>query len=182
MHVKPNKYFGVEYIPIIKRLPVMGYVLSPLLFDIFLELIIASALEDEEIGVQIGGVRINNLCFADDTALLAESPNKLQAIVNRVVEVSENLGLKVNIEETEIQHMGRAHKDFNIVIKNQNLRQTVNFAYLGGSLISKEGTVSDIRRAVIIKMKYRSNSTNAKLTYLLQPILEHLQVIGDFHN
>ena len=60
--------------------------------------------------------------FTDNTALLAESPNELQAMVNRVVEVSENLGMKVNIEKTEIQHMGRAHKDFNIVIKNQNLK------------------------------------------------------------
>ena len=71
-----------------------GCVLSPLYFNIFLELIIATALEDEGIGVQIGGVRINNLYFADDTALLAESPNELQAMVNRVVEVSENLGME----------------------------------------------------------------------------------------
>ena len=45
-------------------------------------------------------------------------------MVNRVVEVSENLGMKVNIEKTEIQCMGRTHKDFNIVIKNQNLKQS----------------------------------------------------------
>ena len=69
-----------------------------------------------------------------DTALLAESPNEQQAVVNRVVEVSENLGVKVNIEKTEIQHMGRAHKDFNIVIKNQDLNQIVNLACLGGNL------------------------------------------------
>ena len=86
------------------------------------------------------------MSFSDDTALLAESPNELQAMVNRVVEVSENLGMKVNIEKTEIQHMGRAHKDFNIVIKNQNLKQTVNFVYLGGNLSSKEGTISDVKR------------------------------------
>ena len=52
--------------------------------------------------MQIGGVRINNLCFADNTALLDESPNEPQVMVNRVVEVSENLGMKVNIEKTEI--------------------------------------------------------------------------------
>ena len=40
-------------------------------------------------------------------------------MVHRVVEVSENLGMKVNIEKTETQHTGRAHRDFNIVIKNQ---------------------------------------------------------------
>ena len=67
-----------------------GYIISPLLINIFLELIIATAREDEEIGVQIGSVQIN-LCFANDTALLAESPNELQAMVNTTVEVSENL-------------------------------------------------------------------------------------------
>ena len=50
-------------------------------------------------------MEINNLCFIDDRALLAESPNELLAMVNRVEEVSENLGMKVNIEKTEIQHM-----------------------------------------------------------------------------
>ena len=44
--------------------------------------------------------------------------------------------------------MGRAHKDFNIVIKNQNLKQTVNFVYLGGNLSSKEGTTSDVKRQI----------------------------------
>ena len=61
---------------------------------------ITTALEDEEIGVQIGGVKINNLCLTNDIAVLAESPNELQ------VEVSENLGMKVNIEKTEIQYIG----------------------------------------------------------------------------
>ena len=46
------------------------------------------------------------MCFTDDTALLAESLGKLPAMVNRVVEVSENLDVKVNIEKTEIQHKG----------------------------------------------------------------------------
>ena len=49
-------------------------------------------------------------------------------MVNRVVEVSENLGMEVNIEKTEIQLMGKVNKDFNIVIKNQNLKQTVNLS------------------------------------------------------
>ena len=96
--------------------------------------------------MQIGGVPINILHFT----LLTESPNELQAMVNRVVEVSEDVGMEVNFQKTEIQHMGRAHKDFNIVIKNQNLKQTVNFVYLGGNLSSKEGTISDIKRQIEI--------------------------------
>ena len=44
-------------------------------------------------------------------------------MVNKVMEVSENLGMNVDMEKTEIQHMGIGHKDFNIVVKNQNLKQ-----------------------------------------------------------
>lgn len=51
--------------------------------------------------------------------------------------------MKVNIEKTEMQHMGRVHKDFNIIIKNQPLKQTVDFVYLGGNLTSKERTISE---------------------------------------
>lgn len=44
-------------------------------------------------------------------------------MVNRVIKVSENFSWKVNIEDTEIQYMGRLHKDFNIVKNNQNFKQ-----------------------------------------------------------
>ena len=74
-----------------------------------------------------------------------------------MVEVSENLGMKVNIEKTELQHVGRAHKDFNIVIKNQNLKQTVSFVYLGGNVSSNEETISDIQREIgIARPKFQA--------------------------
>lgn len=60
------------------------------------KLIIVIALEDEEIGMQIGGVWINSLCFADNTELLVESLSELQAMINRVMEANENLGMNVN--------------------------------------------------------------------------------------
>ena len=66
----------------------------------------------------------------------------------RVVEIIENFGMKVNIEKTEIQHLGRAHKDFNIVAKNESLKQTVNVVYLGGNLSSKKQTISVIKRQI----------------------------------
>ena len=53
--------------------------------------------------------------------------------------------MKVNIEKTEMQHMGRIHKDFNNLIKNQNPKQIVNFVYLGRKLCSKEETISEVK-------------------------------------
>lgn len=65
----------------------------------------------------------NDLHFVNNIALLIERSNELQTMVNRVIKVSKNFSWKVNIENTEIQYMGRLHKDFNIVKNNQNFRQ-----------------------------------------------------------
>ena len=76
-------------------------------------------------------------------------------MVNRVVEGSKNLGMKVNIEKTEVQRIGKAHKIFNIVIKNQNLKPTVNFVYLGGNLSSKEETIPDVKRWIGLHSRHK---------------------------
>ena len=65
--------------------------------------------------MQIGSIGTSNLHFANDTALLAESPSERQVIFNRVEEASENLGIKVSIDKTEIQYTGRANKDISHV-------------------------------------------------------------------
>jgi len=57
-----------------------GCVLSPLLFNIFLEIIIITAIDDDASGAWLNGVRISDLCFADDIALLAETKQQLQHI------------------------------------------------------------------------------------------------------
>ena len=68
-------------------------------------------------------------------------------MVTKLVAISVNIGMNVNTEKTEIQqHIGREHKDFNIVIKNQNLKQTTKFVSLGRNLSSKEGTISEVKR------------------------------------
>ena len=70
-------------------LTLQGCVLSPMLFNIFLEMVIALAGEDMEIGAVINGVRIGNLRFADDIAALAENEADLQISVGRIAEVSK---------------------------------------------------------------------------------------------
>ena len=106
-----------------------GCVLSPL-FNIFRELTIATALEDVDLGVLIGSMQINNLCFADDTTLLAESPNELQVLVNRVVEASENFDMKVNMEKAEIQNLRRAQRI--LTCNKESELQTNSQIYLFG--------------------------------------------------
>ena len=81
-----------------------GCVLSPCLFNLYAEHIMRNAvLEEAQDGIKIAGRNINDLRYADDTTLMAES-EELKSLLMKVKEESENVGLKLNIEKTKIWH------------------------------------------------------------------------------
>ena len=85
-----------------------GCVLSLLLFNILPEAIIGLTLENNEIiGVNMTGINISNLHFADDICLAAGSNNDLQKLVDKVHTTSNRFGLKVSNTKTEVQCIGR---------------------------------------------------------------------------
>ena len=61
-----------------------------------------AGLEEAQVGIQIAGRNINNLRFADDTTLMAESEKELKSLLMKVKEEGEKLGLKLNIQKTKI--------------------------------------------------------------------------------
>ena len=74
--------------------------LSPCLFNLYAEHIMRNARLDElQAGIKIGGRNINNLRYADDTTLMAESEEELKSLLMRVKEESERAGLKLNIKK-----------------------------------------------------------------------------------
>ena len=76
--------------------------LSPCLFNLYAEYIVRNAgLEEAQAGIKIAGRNINNLRYADDTTLMAES-EELKSLLMKVKEVSEKVGLKLNIQKTKI--------------------------------------------------------------------------------
>ena len=80
-----------------------GYILSPYLFNFYAEYIMRNAgLEEAPAGIKIAGRNINNLRYADDTALMAESEEELKSLLMKVKEESEKVGLKLNIQKTKI--------------------------------------------------------------------------------
>ena len=80
-----------------------GSILSPCLFNLYAEYIIKnSGLEEAQAGIEIIGRNINNLRYADDTTLMAESEEELKSLSMKVKEESENVGLKLNIQKTKI--------------------------------------------------------------------------------
>ena len=65
-----------------------------------------AGLEEEQAGIKIAGRNINNLRYADDTTLMAESEEELKSLVMKVKEESEKVGLKLNIQKTKIMASG----------------------------------------------------------------------------
>ena len=80
--------------------------LSPCLFNLYAEYITQNArLDDSQAGTKIAG-RNNNLRYADDTTLMAESEEELKSLLMKVKEGSEKVGLKLNIQKTKIMASG----------------------------------------------------------------------------
>ena len=82
-------------------------ILSPCLFNFYAEYIMRSAgLDEAQAGIKIAGRNINNLRYADDTTLMAESEEELKSLLMKVKEESEKVGLKLNIQKTKIMASG----------------------------------------------------------------------------
>ena len=84
-----------------------GYILSPWLFNLYAEYVMRNArLEEAQAGIKIAGRNINNLRYADDTTLMAESEEELKSLLMKVKEESEKVGLKLNSQKTKIMASG----------------------------------------------------------------------------
>ena len=84
-----------------------GCILSPCLFNFYTEYIMRNAgLEEAQAGIKIARRNINNLRYVDDTTLIAESEEELKSLLMNVKEESEKVGLKLNIQKTQIMASG----------------------------------------------------------------------------
>ena len=84
-----------------------GCILSPCLFNLCEEYIMRNAgLDEAQAGIKIAGRNINNLIYADDTTLVAESEEELKSHLTKVKEENGRVGLKLNIQKTKIMVSG----------------------------------------------------------------------------
>ena len=82
-----------------------GWILSPCLLNLYAEYIMRNAgLEETQAGIKIAGRNINNLSYADDTTLMAESEEELKSLLMKVKEESQKVGLKLNIQKRRSWH------------------------------------------------------------------------------
>ena len=111
-----------------------------------------TGLDEAQAGIKIVGRNINNLRYADDTTLMAESKEELKSLLMKVKEESEKVGLKLNIQKTKIMasgpitswQMGKQWKQTDFI--------------LGGSKITADGDYShEIKRHLLLGRKVMSN-------------------------
>ena len=97
-----------------------------------------AGLEETQPGIKITGRNINNLRYADDTTLMAESEEELKSLLMKVKEESEKVGLKFNIQKTKITASGPI-TSWEI---DRETVETVSDFILGGSQITADGDCS----------------------------------------
>ena len=113
-----------------------------------------AGLEEAQAGIKIAGRNINNLRYADDTTLMAESEEELKSLLMKVKEESEQVGLKFNIQKTKITASGPITSR---QIDRETLEKVADFI-LGGSKITADGDCShEIKRSLLLGRKAMIN-------------------------
>ena len=126
--------------------------MSPGLFNFYAEYIMRNAgLEETQAGIKIAGRNSNNLRYADDTTLMAESEEELKSLLMKVKVESEKVGLKLNIQKTKIMAFGP--------ITSWGIDgETVSDFILGGSKITADDDCShEIKRRLLFERKVMTN-------------------------
>ena len=125
-----------------------GCVISPCLFNILAEMVMRRVLEDWKGGFRIGGMTINNLRYADDIVLIAETAEKPQELVDRLTQEGTNYNLLLNAAKTKV--MTSTTKRMNIKVNGTALEQVEVFQYLGANITCEGECRSDIRKRLAI--------------------------------
>ena len=111
-------------------------------------------LDEAQAGIKIAGRNINNLRYADDTTLMAESEEELESFLMKVKEESEEVGLKLNIQKAKIMASGPI-TSWEI---DGEIRETVtDFIFLGSKITADGDCSHEIKRRLLLRKKAMTN-------------------------
>ena len=128
--------------------------MSPCLFNFYAEYIKRNAgLEEAQAGIKIAGRNINNLRYADDTTLMAES-EELKSLLMKVKEDSEKVGLKFNIQKTKNMASGPI---ISWQIEGETAETVSGFIFLGSKIIADGDCSHEIKRRLLLGRKVMTN-------------------------
>ena len=130
-------------------------ILSPCLFNLYAEYIMRNAgLEEAQAGIKIAGRNSNNLRYADDTTLMAESEEELKSLVMKVKEESQEVGLKLNIQKNKIMASGPITS---WEIDGETVETVSDFIFLFSKITADGDCSHEIKRYLLLGRKVMTN-------------------------
>ena len=113
-----------------------------------------AGLEEAQAGIKIAGGNINNLRYADDTTLMAESEEELQSLLMKVKEESEKVSLKLNIQKTKIMESSPIPS---WQIDGETVETVADFSFLGSKITADGDCSHEIKRRLLLGRKVMTN-------------------------
>ena len=113
-----------------------------------------TGLEEAQAGIKIAGRNINNLRYADDTTLMAESEEELKSLLIKVNEESEKVGLKLNIQKMKIMASGPITS---WQIDGETVQTVADFIFLGSKITADGDCSHEIKRLLLFGRKVMTN-------------------------
>ncbi|KAK9404272.1 Reverse transcriptase domain-containing protein [Crotalus adamanteus] len=113
-----------------------------------------AGLDESKVGIKIAGRNINNLRYADDTTLMAESEEELKSLLMRVKKESAKVGLKLNIKKTKIMASGPLNS---WQIDGEEMEVVTDFIFLGSKITSDGDCSQEIKRRLLLGRKAMAN-------------------------
>ena len=113
-----------------------------------------TGLDEAQAGIKIAGRNINNLRYADDTTLMAESEEELKSFLMKVKEESEKVGLKLNMQKTKIMASGPITS---WEINGETVETVADFIFLGSKITAECDCSHEIKRCLLLGRKVMTN-------------------------
>ena len=113
-----------------------------------------AGLEEAQAGIKIAGRNINNLRYADDTTLMAESEEELKSLLRKVKEESEKVGLKLDIQKTKIMSSGPITS---WQIDRETMETVSDFIFLGSQITADGDCSHEFKRCLLLGRKARTS-------------------------
>ena len=109
-----------------------------------------AGLEEAQAGIKIAGRNINNLRYADDTTLMAESEDELKSLLMKVKEETEKVGIKLNIQKTKIMASGPITS---LEIDGETVETVADFIFWGSKITADGDCSHEIKRCLLLGRK-----------------------------
>ena len=123
--------------------------MSPCLFNLY-----AARLDETQAGIKNARRNINNLRYADDTILMAESEEELRSLMIKVKEESEKAGLKLNVQKTKILASGYITSQ---QIDGKTMQTVTDFIFRGSKITADGDCSHEVKRHLLLKRKVMTN-------------------------